>query len=85
MACVFLIIIMPFSYRFILVNIGEAGHYSDGGTLSNSSFGQALDNELLSIPQPSLLLNTTGPPLSYVIVGDKAFPLKCNMMRPYPG
>ena len=85
MAYVFLIMIVPFSYRFTLVNIGEAGRHSDGGTLSNSSFCQALDNELLYIPQPSLLPNTTGPPLPYVIAGDEAFPLKCNMMRPYPG
>lgn len=50
---------MPLSYRFVLVDIGEAGHHSDGGTLSNLSFGQALDNDLLSIPQPSLLPSPT--------------------------
>ena len=29
-------------YRFILVDIGEAGRHSDGSVLSNSLFGQAL-------------------------------------------
>ena len=28
---------------------------------------------------------TTQPSLPFVIVGDKAFPLKQNMLRPYPG
>ena len=65
---------MPFPHRFVLVDIGEAGRHSDGETLSNSSFGQALDNKLLSIPKPSLLPNTTEPTLLYVIVGDEAFP-----------
>ena len=67
------------------MDIGEAGHQSDGGILSNSSFGQALDNDLLFIPKPLALPNTTEPPLPYVIVRDEAFPLKVNMLRPYPG
>ena len=37
-------IISIFCYRFVLVDVGEAGHQSDGGILCNSSFGQALDN-----------------------------------------
>lgn len=71
--------------RFVLVDIGEAGRQSNGGILSNSLFGQALDSNLLFIPQPSPLPNTTGPPLPYVMVGDEAFPLKFNLLRPYPG
>ena len=42
-------------YRFILVDIGEAGRHSDGGVLSNSLFGQALEEGSLSIPEPSPL------------------------------
>ena len=72
-------------FRFVLVDIGEAGRQSDGGILSNSSFGQAFDDNQLFIPEPSPLPNTNDPSLPYVIVGDEAFPLKLNMMRPYPG
>ena len=66
-------------YRFVLVDTGEAGRQSDGGILSNSLFGQALDSNLLFIPEPLPLPNTTGPHLPYVMVGDKAFPLKFNL------
>ena len=35
--------------------------------------------------QVELLAGTTRPNLPFVIVGDEAFPLKQNMLRPYPG
>ena len=31
-------------YHFILVDIGDSGRHSDGGVLTNSEFGQALEN-----------------------------------------
>ena len=52
---------------------------------SNSGFGKALDGDKLSIPRPRLLPNTTQSPLPFVFVGDETFPLKTNMLRPYPG
>lgn len=30
-------------YRFTLVDIGDAGRHSDGGVVSNSAFGQAIE------------------------------------------
>ena len=71
-------------YRFILVDVGDYGRHSDGGVLSNSSFGRALENGSLSIPAAHPLPGATQP-APYVIVGDEAFPLKTNMLRPYPG
>ena len=44
-----------FPFRFTLVDIGEVGRLSDGGVLSNSSFGQALQAGTLCIPDPSPL------------------------------
>ena len=72
-------------YRFILVDVDDIGRHSDGGVLSNSDFGQALDNGTLSFPSDCPLAGTSGPNLPYMLVGDKAFPLKRNMLRPYPG
>lgn len=44
---------------FPLVDVGEVGRHSDGGVLSNSSFGQALETGALSIPDPSPLPGIT--------------------------
>ena len=71
-------------YRFILVDVGDAGRNSDGGVLNISAFGQALESNALNVPSASLLPGTTHPVLLYAFVGDEAFPLKLNMMRPYP-
>ena len=73
-----------YRHRFILVDIGNAGRQSDGGVLSNSAFGQALDDGTLSILKPSPLPGTSSPDYPYVIVGDEGFPLKVNLLRPYP-
>ena len=37
-------------YRFILLDISEAGRHSDGGVLSHSVFGKVLETNTLSIP-----------------------------------
>ena len=72
-------------HRFLLIDIGDAGRHSDGGILANSEFGNALEVGSLSIPEPCPLPGTTQPSLPYIIVGDEAFPLRMNMLRPYPG
>ena len=71
--------------RFILIDIGQLGRCSDGGVFSNSSFGQAFDDEEMALPNPSCLPDTTGPELPYVMVGDEAFPLRNYLLHPYPG
>ena len=72
-------------YRFIMVDIGDAGHDSDSGVFSNSDLGQALLNGSLCLPPDRALPGTTSPKVPYCFVGDEAFPLKPNMMYPYPG
>lgn len=73
-------------YCFTLVDIGDYGRHSDGGVLSHSNFGQAMENGTLSLPDPDSLpgaISITSCP--YVFVGDAAFPLRTYMLRPYPG
>ena len=45
-------------YRFILVDIVNSSSKSDGGVLSNSAFGQALEAGHLSIPPERALPDT---------------------------
>ena len=45
--------------------------------------GKGLERGSLNIPQPTELPNTNCV-APYVIVGDEAFPLKTNLLRPYP-
>ena len=72
-------------FRFIFIDLGGIGRHSDGGIFSNSTFGRALDDNSLILPDPSPLPGTSAPQLPYVIVGDEAFPLRNYLLRPYPG
>ena len=57
------------NYCFTLV---DAGHHSDGGVVSNSGFGQAIESENLVIPLPRALSGTSTA-VPFVFVRDKAF------------
>lgn len=43
-----------------------------------------MQNDLLLLPQPDQITGMSQP-MSYVFVGDSAFPLKTFMLKPYPG
>jgi hypothetical protein len=66
-------------YRFNIVDIGDSGRHSDGGVLSNSEFGKALELNSLGLPSATTLPGT-GIEAPFVFVGDEAFPLQCNML-----
>jgi hypothetical protein len=65
-----------------MVDIGAAGRQSDGGVFSSSEFGKAIIENELPLPAP---LELDGHNLPCVFVGDAAFPLRPNLMKPYPG
>lgn len=66
------------------MDVGAYGSQSDGGSLTNSVFGQMLFKQQLDLPTQRALSNsnTTFP---YYFVGDAAFPLKSYLMKPFPG
>jgi len=39
----------------------------------------------LNLPEPNPLPNTNNNPQPYVFIGDEAFALHTNLLRPYPG
>lgn len=59
------------------------GRFSDGNIFANSPVGQLLSNGSIDLPDPKPLPGQTSP-TPYVFIGDEAFPLMTNLMRPFP-
>ncbi|CAN8026306.1 unnamed protein product [Ixodes persulcatus] len=70
--------------KFVAVDEGAYGRQSDRGTLSASRFGKCLENGLLGLPPPRPLPNSTVI-VPYVFLGDEAYQLRPDFLRPYPG
>lgn len=75
------------NYRVIYASVGSFGRESDGGVFSRCNFGQMVidaDNaNPLQLP-PAEPLPGTDDPFPYFFLGDAAFPLRTNLMKPYP-
>ena len=73
------------NYQLTFIDVGNYGSNADGTMFSKSTFGQLYLSDQLDIPGPKPLPNAPQfGKLPHVIVADKAFPLKPNIMRPYP-
>ncbi len=73
-------------YCFQVIDVGGNGRTSDGGTLANSAFGQALHGGTLHLPPDHPLPGADHRgPQPHVFVADEAFPLRKNLRRPFPG
>nr|CAH7732281.1 unnamed protein product [Callosobruchus chinensis] len=79
-----LLALVDADYRFITVDVGGYGRNSDGRIFRSSQLGKKLLSNQLNLPEPKPLPQTNII-LPHVIVGDEAFPLLRNVMRPYPG
>lgn len=68
--------------HFITVDIGLFGQ-NDCGIFTDSNLGKALDKGNLNLPNDTKLPGSdiVAP---YVMAGGEAFPLKKNLMRPFP-
>lgn len=71
-------------YTFTMVDIGSYGSQSDGGIFRNCTFGKKLINNNLCVPKERILSNSNNT-FPFYFIGDSAFPLLPNLMRPYPG
>ncbi|KAJ8972514.1 hypothetical protein NQ314_000159 [Rhamnusium bicolor] len=70
------------NYKFIAIDVGAYGKNSDGGIFKNSNLGRGLNNNTLHIP-PAKQLPGSNEIQPFIIVGDEAFPLRTNLMKPY--
>ncbi|RVE43987.1 hypothetical protein evm_011371 [Chilo suppressalis] len=74
------------NYLFTSIDVGAYGREGDSQILWRSNIGKKLKNNSLNIPMDSTLPNDNSKcQLPYIIVGDEAFGLHRNIMRPYPG
>ena len=68
---------------FTLIDVVAYGRENDSSVFSNSSFGKAFSSGDLNVP-PMRNIPGTSISMPLYFVGDKAFPLKPNLMRPFP-
>jgi hypothetical protein len=71
-------------YRFIYVSVGESGRRSDGGVFENSGLSAMLECNDLNIP-PDSKLPGSEKIMPYTVAADDAFPLRRNIIKPFPG
>ena len=68
--------------RFIYIDVGNYGSNGDSSIFKNSALGQAFAGQILNVPPPKRY--PEGGALPHCIVADEAFPLRMDLMRPYP-
>lgn len=71
------------NYEIMYCNIGTNGRISDGGVLKNTKFYEKLVSGSLNIPKPAKI-EPSERTLPYVFVGDDAFSLGPNLLKPFP-
>ncbi|KAJ4948117.1 hypothetical protein JOQ06_019657 [Pogonophryne albipinna] len=81
-----LLAVVDAQYLFRIVDVGGFGRSSDGGSLRNSAFGESLRDGSLQLPPDTVIPGAERLGLlPHVFVGDEAFPLLDNLLRPFPG
>ena len=81
---IILLAICDSDYKFIFCDIGCYGRHSDSTIFEESVFYTKLQENSLNIPKPTPI-TSDGIALPFVFVGDEAFSLSQNLLRPYPG
>lgn len=72
------------NYLFTYIDVGSYGKSSDSGIFQISQLYKKMINKTLKIPCPTLI-GSDNIKYPFVIVGDEAFPLSENLLRPYGG
>lgn len=80
-----LMAVVDAEYSFISIDVGAYNKEGDSTIFKNCPFGKKLYSEQLNLPAPVVLPNTDSFPQPFVVIGDEAFGLHKNLLRPYPG
>ncbi|CAN7944090.1 unnamed protein product [Ixodes hexagonus] len=79
-----LMAVVDSQYLFRLIDVGAPGRLSDGGIFKDSPIGQRLHEGELNLPSAAALPGSVRV-CPHVLVGDEAFQLRPDFMRPLPG
>ncbi|CAH1978729.1 unnamed protein product [Acanthoscelides obtectus] len=82
---IILMAVVDSDYKFIYVDIGAYGKDCDSSVFQQTVFFKLMMENKLHIPPPCPLEATGKDTFPYVFVGDEAFGLSENLMRPYAG
>lgn len=80
-----LLAIADANYKFIYIDVGDFGKESDSTIFKKSTIYKKLENNTLNIPSAQPLPGTSGPNMAYTFIGDEAFSLSPDVMRPFSG
>jgi hypothetical protein len=69
--------------KFAAIDVGSYGREGDAGIYLKSNFGTKIINNEFNIPPPQALPQTNTV-LPHVILGEEAFALHENLIKPFP-
>ena len=81
-----LLALVDADYKFIDTDIGTSGREGDSTIFRYSEMYKRMQNKTLNLPEDCILPNddpTDAGKMPFLIVGDDAFPLKRNLLKPY--
>jgi hypothetical protein len=81
---IILLALVDANYKIIYVDVGAAGRAGDAGVFNDSVLKNALIANALNIPPPENIEGLSDSQINHHIIGDDAFPMGMNMMKPYP-
>ena len=82
---VVLMAIVDADYKFTYIDVGSFGSNADSSVFQFSNVGKRFNRDQLNVPPRKKLDDLPNSPyLPHCLVGDEAFPLQINLMRPYP-
>ncbi|XP_023312981.1 protein ALP1-like [Anoplophora glabripennis] len=79
-----LLAVVDGNYNFMFADVGCQGRISDGGVFKNSKLYKMINENSLGLPLPEELRGREMK-VPYYFIGDSAFALCENLMKPYPG
>lgn len=77
---IILLAVVDHTYKFLFVNVGSLGRNHDATVFESSRLPSVLDSALFKMGMKTIEGVAVGP----VLLADQAFPLQCNLMKPFP-